>query len=1031
MRKPIAAVTFLLFSCSILSSQPYIISTIAGTNRLLDGNNASGVPLRSPFAIALDAGGNLYISDEYDNRIRKIGPSGIISTLAGNGLPGNTGDRGRATTASLNSPVGVAVDSSGNLYIADRGNARVRRVSADGTINTFAGNGVSGFAGDNGPAVSAEIDPIAVAVDGKGNVFIADGNNFRIRKVNSNGTITTIAGSGSEGYSGDNGPATSAFIGLVTDLKIDSGGNIYLADVFNGRVRKIDTSGQISTVAGAGNFGRIDDGSPAVQAVLLPAALAFDNSGNLYIADANRSVIRRVDPTSALIYTVAGNGTPGFSGDTGPATRAQLNGPTGLAITNDNQMFVADFVNFRVRKIASGVITTFAGTGNGDGGPAASAFLNFPEGLAVDNTGNVVIADTANFAARRVSPSGSIASFGQLFGSPFGVAADSAGNFYVTDSEPLLLKVTPSGVTSISAGNGLDGYSGDNGPATSASLSAPTGVAVDGSGNTYVTDFNHSRVRKIAPSETITTIAGNGNFRFSGDNGPALSAGLDPYDVAADGKGNLYVVDQSNNRIRKIAPDGTITTVAGTGAFGYSGDGGLATSARLAFPTGVAVDSSGNLYIADNGNSVVRRVTSNGLITTIAGTGSLSPSAGDGGPAAAAQLDPWRVAVEASGNVYVTDSFNDRVRKLTPTLARPGAISISSGNNQQGAIGGVLPAPLVVKITGSNGAALSGVIVTFAASPPSAATLDPSTAITLNDGTASATVTLGGTPGTVTIAASAGGLAATVAFTATIVSATAPTVGAGGVVSAGLSVPAISTVAPNSIVSIFGTNFAPSGTARNVGPDDLVDGKVPTNLAGVCATFGGQRAPIFAVYPGQLNVQVPRVSSGDTAVQVITQCDTPQPRTSNSVTSTVQAAAPELFYFVHNTTGHNPIAAVNAITGAYVGADGLLPGTAFVPAKPGDVLTLFGTGFGATSPDVGPGELPGTVASVTAPETMTLGGVTISPSDIFYVGLSQEAGVYQVSFRVPDTVDDGDQPFIITVGGVPSAAGGYITVRRN
>jgi len=1030
MRTLIFVVTFWLFGFFPLWPQPYVISTVAGTNRLLDGKSASSVPLRSPLAIALDSAGNLYIADENDNRIRKVGASGIITTFAGNGIPGYTGDRGKAINASLSGPVSVAADANGNLYIADRGNARVRRVSLDGTIDNFAGNGITGFSGDNGPAVSAQIDPLAVAVDSRGNVFISDGTNFRIRRVGSNGIITTIAGTGSAGYGGDNGPARSALIDLVIDLTVDASGNIYLADFFNGFVRKIDASGQISVVAGAGSSGRIDDGSPATQAVLLPAGVALDKAGSLYISDANRSVVRRVDLSSGLIYTVAGNGIAGYAGDNGSATSAELNGPTGLAIASDYQIFVADFVNSRVRMIASGIITTFAGTGDGDGGPASSAFLNLPEGLAVDGTNNIVIADTGNFASRRFSPGGNISAFGQLNGAPSGVAADDAGNFYVTDDEPLLLKVTSAGVTSIVAGNGMDGYSGDNGPGTSATISAPTGVAVDALGNVYLTDFNHSRIRRIDPSGTITTIAGNGDFHFSGDNGPATSAGLDPYDVAVDEKGNLYVADQFNSRIRKITPDGTITTVAGTGAYGYSGYGGPATAARLAIPTGVAADSSGNFFIADEGNSAVRRVTSSGLMTTIAGNGNFSPSAGDGGPAAAAQLNPWRVAVDTSGNVYVTDLFNDRVRKLTPTLARPGAISIAAGNGQQGTTGVVLPAPLVVKITDSNGMALPGVIVAFATSPSGAATLNPSTAITLNDGTASTAVTLGGSIGAVTVTASAGGLAATVTFAITIISATAPTVGAGGIVGAGLSVPPVLTLAPNSIVSIFGTHFSPSGTSRNVGPADLVNGKIPTNLAGVCAMFGDQRAPIFAVYPGQLNVQVPRIPAGATAVQVITECDTPQAQTSNSVASVVQAAAPEFFYFLQSAGGHNPIAAVNAVTGSYVGAAGLLPGTSFAPAKPGDILTLFGTGFGATSPDFGPGELPGTTASVTAQVTINFGGVTLSPPDIFYVGLSQDAGLYQVSIRVPDAVADGDQPFILSVGGASSPAGGFITVSR-
>jgi hypothetical protein len=265
MFRAISAVTLLLFGSSVLCSQPYTISTIAGTDRVLDGSSATSAPLRSPIAVAADSGGNLFIADRDDNRIRKVSSSGIISTFAGTGAPGFSGDRGKATAAHLTTPVGVALDTNGDLYIADRGNARIRRVSPDGTINTVAGNGVAGFAGDNGPALSAEIDPTAVAIDNKGNIYIADGLNCRIRKVDGHGTITTIAGTGVNAYAGDNGPATSALIGFVGALTADSSGNVYIGDLTNAYVRKIDTSGQITPVAGSGFYGTIDDGGPATR----------------------------------------------------------------------------------------------------------------------------------------------------------------------------------------------------------------------------------------------------------------------------------------------------------------------------------------------------------------------------------------------------------------------------------------------------------------------------------------------------------------------------------------------------------------------------------------------------------------------------------------------------------------------------------------------------------------------------------------------------------------------------------------------
>jgi uncharacterized protein (TIGR03437 family) len=1035
MTRLITLLGFLSLSVLDLLGQPYTISTVAGTDRLLDGSSAASAPLRQPRSVAADASGNVYIADTTDNRIRKVSFSGTISTYAGTGVPGYSGDRGKAAIAKLSGPTGVAVDASGNVYVADRGNFRVRRITLDGTINTIAGTGSSGYSGDNGLATSARVVPAAVTIDGKGNLYIADGPNYRIRKVDLNGTITTIAGVGTSGFSGDNGPATSALIGLVTEIAVDSAGNIYLADLTAERVRKIDTRGMISTIAGHGDFGYISDGAPANMSIMLPAGVAIDGFGNLLISDLNLSAVRRVDLSTGLIFTIAGNGSSGFLGDNGAATSSEMDGPSGLAVDGNNQIYVADLLNARVRKIASSVITTLAGTGLRDGSPAASAFLNFPEGLAVSATNTAMVADTGDMVARRFGIGGTISTVGQLQAAPHAVAVDQSGNYYVTDDEPLVLKITPAGVTSIVAGNSQDGYSGDNGPATAAMISMPTGVAVDSGNDVYITDFNNNRIRKIGASGTITTIAGNGKFIFSGDNGPALSAGLDPFDIAVDNKNSLYVADRINNRIRKITPDGTIATVAGTGAPGYSGDGGPATSALLNFPTGIAVDNAGNLYLVDGANFVVRRVNANGLITTIAGNGDFFPGSGDGGPAFSAAIAPYRIAVDPAGAVYVTDSINDRVRKLTPTVAVAGGMSIVSGNNQSGTTGTKVAAPLVVKVVDTTGAPLPGVVVSFTVNPAGAATVAPSSAITLNDGTASAIATLGATAGTVTITASATGLSSVATFSLTAISSTAPTISVGGIASAGLSTPPVQALAPNAIATVFGSRFAPDGTARQVSPDDLVDGRIPTNLAGVCVGFGANplgavRAPVVGVYPGQINFQVPSLPAGGSTIVVTTNCDTPQAQTSNAAPVTVQAAAPEFFYFLHNGSGHNPIAALNAVTGTFVGAAGLLSGVSFTPAKPGDILTLFGTGFGVTDPAYGPGELPDAAAQVTAPVLISLGNLTLAASDILYVGITQNAGLYQVNLRVPDGVADGDQALVITVGGAPSPAGGFITVSR-
>jgi trimeric autotransporter adhesin len=1028
-------IALVLFTCVCFSwngwSQPYTITTIAGTSRLLEGSTATSAPLREPISVAVDGSGNLYIADQADSRIRKVDPNGIISTYAGTGLPGFSGDRGPANAAQINGPAGIALDAKGNMYVADEGNAVIRRISADGTIDTIAGNGNPIAAGDNGPATSAQFDPVAIAVDAHGNYYIADGINYRIRKVDTNGIITTIAGIGRYGYSGDNGPATSAAIDFVTDLVVDSAGNIYLADYYNSAVRKIDTTGMITTIAGT-DFGVYDDGVPATQAVMIPSAVALDGSGNLYISDVdlNHTVIRRVDLSTGLIYTVAGTGQVGFQGDGGVATAAELNDPNGLAF-NSGVLYVADTGNARVRKVAGNTIATVAGTSIRDNGPATMAFLNFPEGLAIDSSGDLLVADTGNNAARRFRLGGNINTFGQLLGSPFGAAVDQSGNFYVTDEEPSfpsenphVLKLEPDGTTSIIAGTGPDGYAGDGLQAAGAGINLPRGLAVDTTGNIYLADFGDNRVRIIDTQGVIQTIAGNGKPLFSGDGGPAIAAGINPVDVAVDSQGDVFVLDQANNRVRKIAPNGNISTVVGNGLPGYQGDGGPATAAELNLPTGIAIDQAGNLYIADEGNEVVRRVTTGGLISTIAGNGTMTPSSGDGGPATAAALDPWSIAVDAAGNVYVTDSFNDRVRELTPLVVKAASMSIVSGNSQAGVVGTALAAPLVLKVADSTGAGVPGVYVSFAISPAGAATLSPSPALTLNDGTVSLMVTLGSAPGPITITATSYAVPnLTFSITATV--SDAPSILTGGITSAGLSNPPVDVLSPNAIVTIFGKNFAPTGTAIGAA---LVHGQLPTNLGGVCVEFGTVRAPIFTLFPTQLNVQVPAVAPGNVPVQVITGCDTPQAVATAPVSIAAQATAPEFFYFVTNASGVNPIAAVDSLTGAYIGPQGLFTGV--TPAKAGEFVTLYATGFGATNPSFAPGVLPGGIASVTASATVQIGAVTLNPSDILYVGVTGFAGLYQLNLRVPSNVANGNQPLVITVGGVASSPNAFLAIQN-
>ena len=614
-------------------------STFAGTETRGysgDGGPATAAQLFSPEGVAVDDMGNVYIADTNNNRIRKVDTAGIISTLAGTGEDGYSGDGGPAAEAQLSLPFSVAADGAGNIYIA--GNDRIRKVDAVGNISTFAGIGIRGYIGDGGPATAARLNaPQGVAADAAGNVYIADTGNNRIRRVDAAGVIATVAGTGIRGYSGDSGPAVSAYLHYPAGVAADSEGNIYIADTENHRIRKVGAEGNISTVAGSAGFGLSGDGGPATAAeFVFPADVAVDSAGNLYIADTENHRIRRVD-ARGYIATFAGAEAYGFSGDGGPSNLARLNFPQDAAVDGVGNVYIADTFNHRIRKVdANGYIATFAGTGipgySGNGGPAAEAQLNIPEGVAVDGIGNVYIADTGNNRIRKVGADGNTS-------------------------------------TVAGGGNPTDGV-GDGGPATAARLSSPQDVAVDGDGNIYIADTHNGLIRRVSADGNISTFAGVGTLGYGGDGGPATKAYLNwPQDVAMDGDGNIYIADRSNDNIRKVGADGIISTVAGGGnPTDGVGDGGPATAARLSSPQGVAVDGNGNIYIADNTyNGRIRRVSADGNISTVAGGGNPADGVGDGGPATAARLDsPQDVAVDSAGNVYIADAFNHRIRRLRP-----------------------------------------------------------------------------------------------------------------------------------------------------------------------------------------------------------------------------------------------------------------------------------------------------------------------------------------------------------------------------
>jgi sugar lactone lactonase YvrE len=690
------------------------VTTIAGTGIWEyngDGIAATSAAVKDPFAVAVDGQGNVYIADTWNHRIRKVAAStGIITTIAGTGTAGYNADGIVATTAKLNGPLGVAIDGSGNVFIADTSNHRIRKVTVStGIITTVAGTGTMGHNGDGITATSAQLNnPNDIGIDGSGNIYITDTLNHRIRKVTvSTGIITTIAGTGAAGYNGDGIVATTSKVYNPIGIDIDGSGNIYIADTWNQRVRKVTVStGIITTIAGTGITGYNAVGITATSADLfVPADIAIDGSGYIYISDSYNQCIRKVTVSTGIITTIAGTSKAGYNGDILMATSTPMNTPVGIAVDRLGNVYFADSLNSRIRVVTStlptispsvgtNVIKTVAGTGligaagyNGDGIAATSAQLGLFFGVAADVWGNVYIADTSNHRVRKVTVStgiittiagtgaagynadGIVATTAKLNG-PTGVAIDGSGNVYIADSDNNRVRklMLSTGIITTVAGTGTFGYNGDGILATNAQLNYPLGVTVDRSGNIYIVDKNNHRVRKVTVSTgIITTVAGTGAAGYNGDRIVATSAQLsNPNGIAIDGSGNIYIADTENHRIRKVTVStGIITTVAGTGTMGHNGDGIAATMADLKYPRGVNIDGSGNVYIADTLNHRIRKVTvSTGIITAVAGTGSLGFN-GDGIVATNSLLyGPHSVAVDRFGNVYIADTTNCRVRVL-------------------------------------------------------------------------------------------------------------------------------------------------------------------------------------------------------------------------------------------------------------------------------------------------------------------------------------------------------------------------------
>ena len=960
-----------------------VITTVAGTGTAGytgDGGPATSAQLTSPWGLALDGAGNLYIADTYNNRIRKVAAgSGIVSTYAGNGTLTYSGDNGPAMSAGISYPEGIAIDASGNLYIAESGSQHIRKVaSSTGTITTVAGNGQYGYTGDGGAAASAKLGgPTGVAIDVAGNLYIADSNNNVVRKVTAGtGIITTVAGTGTAGYTGDGGPATGAKLYRPFGVAVDTLGNLYIADSYNMVIRKLTTSnGTITTVAGNGNaqtcFSLGADGGAATSAALcIPESVSVDNAGNLYIVDTFRNRIRMVTtvsavpttPTAAPTFTVSAgtysspqvvtitdstpgaaiyvtmDGTPSFTFS--PGYRGPINVTGGVTI---NAIAVApgyltskpSTATYTITSPPSDVITTVAGDGvhgfSGAGGPATNAEFGTPQGTALDSSGNLYFSDTDNNVVWMLS-----AQTGNLSGvagngtpgysgdggpavsaqlnNPLGIALDNVGNLYVADSANNVVRKIAANTRLITTavGNGQTGFAGnigDGGSATAARLYEPSGIVLDGNGNLYIADTNHNAVRRVsAPTGIITTVAGTGSYNSGGDGGPATSATIyQPNAVALDRAGNLYIATPASGRIRKVtASTGIITTIAGNGnPYGNSGDGGPAINAEI-YPQALAVNAVGNLYLSSP--PFIRKVDVNtGLITTVAGTG-YGAFGGDGGPPTVAViLGPHGISIDAAGNLYIADSANVRIRKVsflsstvTPPLFSVAAGSYSSSqtvvisDSTQGATiyyttDGTTPTtnstvyagPISVSssetikaIATATGYATSAVTtasytidIPFAAAPifsPAAGTYSSNQTVTLNDATAGATIhyTLDGSTPTTSSTVYAGPI--TVSTTETIkaiatasgYSTSAPTTATYTINIPANTVPILSSMSP-AFTAVGSPVFALTITGSGFTPGSTV--------------YWGATALSTQVVSGtQLIAQVPVSNTGVAGISAIT-----------------------------------------------------------------------------------------------------------------------------------------------------------------